>query len=318
MTRARDLARAEIIGSSPGIVAALARARQVAPTDLPVLIVGETGTGKELLARLVHQASGRPGPLVDVDCGALPDELIESLLFGHRRGAFTGAVEHSRGLIPEAHQGTLFMDELGSLSPRGQAKLLRVLETGAVRRVGEAGSHVVDFRLVATAQVELSDLIRSGHFRQDLMQRVSGVVIRLPSLGDRGNDVPLLARHFAQSEGLSMDDEAVSILARREWPGNIRELKWMVARSVLCAADGRIGKAAVEIALEMGPRQRTALEDVRAPVGDAMHLRALCREHSGDPDEVARAMGISRSTLYRRVRQAGLDLRAFKRSAATA
>jgi transcriptional regulator with PAS, ATPase and Fis domain len=306
-----------IIGSSPAVVTAVSMARKAASTDIPVLIVGETGTGKELLARLVHEESGRSGSLVAVDCGALPDELIESLLFGHRRGSFTGAVDNSRGLIAEADYGTLFMDELSSLSLRGQSKLLRVLETGAVRRVGDARSEVVGFRLVSTAQIGVAEMVGQGTFRDDLMQRVAGLVIRLPSLRERAEDIGLLAGHFASAEGLEMADEALALLSEREWPGNVRELKWMVARSALFATDGRIDAAAVDTALQMGPSQLISQVEEKPGI-DTMRLRALCETHSGDADEVARAMGIGRSTLYRRLRSAGLSLNSFRRRAASA
>jgi len=308
----------EIIGSSPAVVSAVALARHAAITDIPVLIVGETGTGKELLARLVHHASGRAGDLVAVDCGALPEDLMESLLFGHRRGAFTGAVEHSRGLICDADQGTLFMDELGSLSHRGQSKLLRVLETGVVRRVGESRSQMVGFRLVATAQKGLGDRVREGTFREDLMQRVAGIVIRLPSLRERGNDVSMLARHFAVTAGAELEDAAVELLSQRAWPGNVRELKWTVTRGALFAKEGRIDEAAINMALKMGPDQLDADGTHRAGEVDVLALRTLCKTHGGDADRVAQAMGVGRSTLYRHLRRAGISLHDFRRSVASA
>ncbi len=308
----------QLIGHCPAILTAIDLAKRIAPTNIPILIVGETGTGKELLARLIHENSGRHGSLVAVDCGALPDELIESLLFGHRRGAFTGAVEHSGGLVAEANEGTLFLDELGSLSVRGQSKLLRVLETGTVRRVGEARGRSVSFRLVGTAQHGLSDMLREGHFRDDLMQRLAGAVIKLPSLRDRGEDVIRLARHFAGCEGLRLEPAAAATLARRSWPGNVRELRWMVARCALFATNETIDVRAVGMALEVGPGQLASDGPITADPSSATQLRAVCRQHRGDADRVARALGIAKSTLYRRLKIAGIRLRAFRSRAESA
>jgi DNA-binding NtrC family response regulator len=301
-----------IVGSSPGLLAAVELATRVAPTNMPVLIVGETGTGKELLAQLIHELSGRDGLLVPIDCGTLPEELVESLLFGHRRGAFTGAFEHVRGLIAEADHGTLFLDELGSLSARGQAKLLRVLETGAVRRVGDVRSRIVGFRLVATAQPALSRMLVDGHFRDDLVQRVAGVVIELPALRERGEDVLLLARHFAEAEGLVLEEEAAAMLATRDWRGNVRELKSMVLRSALFATGQTIDRRAVAIAVQVG---LAGLGNGGAGVDETAGvaaLSAICRRCGGDPDLVAQALGTSRSGMYRRLKRAGLRLETFR------
>jgi len=306
-----------IVGSCPAIRAAVELARRAAPTDMPVLIIGETGTGKELLAHLVHHGGARTGRLVAVDCGALPDELVESLLFGHRRGAFTGAVEHSPGLMAEAEAGTLFMDELGSLSLRGQSKLLRALETGDIRRVGESKVRRVNFRLVATAQRGLSEMVEQGRFRGDLVQRLAGVVIQLPRLRDRGEDVALLAHHFADREGLSLEPDALSLLTRREWPGNVRELRWTMARCALFADDGVVSSHTVGAALEIGPAQLEAGARANGRHRE-IELRAVCEAHRGDAAEVARALGIGRSTLYRRLNRAGLRLRTFRARAHSA
>jgi DNA-binding NtrC family response regulator len=297
------------------LLAAVHLAQQVAPTDIPVLIVGETGTGKELLAQLIHRASGRHGDLVSIDCGALPDELAESLLFGHRRGAFTGAIEDVRGLIAEARSGTLFLDELGSLSLRGQAKLLRVLETGTVRRVGEASTRAVGFRLVATARHDLAELIHSGRFRDDLMQRVAGIVIQVPALRDRADDVNVLAAYFAQAEGLTLDDSAAARRAGREWPGNVRELKWTLARCALFATGDVIDQQVVDLASVAGPGG-LGYQPIHTDEGSGLvELRAVCQRFSGDPDRVAEALGITRSSMYRRLKRAGLRLGSFRRRA---
>lgn len=300
-----------IVGGDPRILAAKDLARRVARTSVPVLIVGETGTGKELLAHYIHGHSGRPGHLVDVDCGALPDDLIEGLLFGHRRGAFTGAVNHSRGLIAEADQGTLLLDELSSMPIRGQAKLLRVLETGRVRRVGDARAREVTFRVVATAQRSLSRQVAEGLFRADLAQRVAGVVIELPSLAQRVDDVPALVAHFAGLRGLTVEKTAVDFLASQPWPGNVRQLKWTITRCGFFAEDGAVGLSAVQGALETGLSVLTQPPSAH-PGSSARELVSLCRKYRGDGDRIAEAMGVGRATMYRRLREHGLSLRRFR------
>lgn len=303
-----------IIGASSGILAAVKMAEQIAPTNIPVLIMGETGTGKELFARHIHSRSGREGDLVCVDCGALPDELAESLLFGHDRGAFTGAVKQSLGLIAEAHLGTLFLDELGSLPIAGQAKLLRVLESGEVRRLGASSTQPAEFRLIATVQDDFPLLLQTGCFRRDLLQRVAGVIIRLPRLDDRAGDTVVLARHFARQAGVSLTPDAVDLLESRSWPGNVRELRWAIARSALFAKSGRIEAQDVQHALELGPQAILSPRNDEADVHERLrHLRAACEKHYGDPKRVATSLGIGRSTLYRWLGEASLNLADFRR-----
>jgi DNA-binding NtrC family response regulator len=308
-------ARQVMVGRSPSLLGAIDTARRLASIPLPLLIVGETGTGKELLAQYIHRLSRRQGPLVDVDCGAIPEDLFESILFGHRRGAFTGAVEHVEGIIERSHRGTLFLDELGSLPLRSQAKLLRVIETGEVRRLGGTRSQHVDFRLLATLQENGSDPVAEGRFRLDLMQRVAGAVIRVPPLAERSGDIVLLARHFAGRSGLRLERQAEEHLLSRAWPGNVRELKWAVERAVMFATDGVIGSLALEEALSLSP-SRLLCRGGMAPPSRLVELRAVCRAHRGNPEPIARAMGIGRSTLYRWLKEAGMELRHFKQPGA--
>jgi transcriptional regulator with PAS, ATPase and Fis domain len=300
-----------IVGSSAPLLTAIETAHRVAPTRLPVLIVGATGVGKELIARYVHQESGVEGQFVDLDCGALPEDLVEALLFGHKRGAFTGAVAHSEGLMELADGGTLFLDELGSLPLRGQAKLLRALETGEIRRVGATRPRRVSFRLVATMQDNAADLVREGGFRPDLFQRVAGAVIELPALAERPADVVPLARHFASCAGVEITSTAEAVLQTRGWPGNVRELRWTIERAALFAtAEGICGRA-IEAALAIGP-ERFLSQGGASELTRAGRLRAACLAHKGDTDGIARTLGIGRSTLYRWLSEAGLELRAFK------
>lgn len=306
--------RGSIVGEAPELVAATTLARRVAPMDIPVLIVGETGTGKELLANFIHGHSERAGPLVDVDCGAIPSDLMEALLFGHARGAFTGAIRQAKGLLVAADGGTLLLDEMANLPLAGQAKLLRVLESGRVRQVGGSDSRQVDFRIVATAQGALGGSVRSGGFRQDLFQRVAGVVIELPSLAARNSDIPLLADHFAALRKLQLTEDGKDFLREQAWPGNVRQLKWTITRSGLFAqGDGSVDRAALERALETGPGLvlRRAGDHTNGH-GTSHTLAALCRRHAGDVDRIAEDLGIGRSTLYRRVKRAGIDLGRFR------
>lgn len=301
-----------IVGSSPAILAALKMAERIAETEIPVLLMGETGTGKELFARHIHRHSGRDGRLVCVDCGALPTELTESLLFGHARGAFTGAVSESKGLISQANGGTLVLDELSSLPPRGQAKLLRVLETGMVRRVGGDRPRSANFRLVATVLDDFSELIESGGFRKDLLQRIAGMVIELPRLDERRGDVPILARHFADLHGVGITTGAEEVLDDQSWRGNVRELRWTVARSALFAGSDRIDVPAVQEALAAGPSAFLDGDVGATPSRRRQELRATCEAYEGDPDQVAEALGIARSTLYRWLKDVDLELRDFR------
>jgi DNA-binding NtrC family response regulator len=302
-----------IVGSSPAILAALKMAERLAPTEIPVLLVGETGTGKELLAGYIHERSGRSGEMVCVDCGVLPDGLAESLLFGHDRGAFTGAVARTEGLVRAADGGTLFLDELGSLPLGGQAKLLRALETGRTRRLGSTKARQSDFRIVATAQADFPQLLHAGSFREDLLQRVAGAIIRLPRLDDRRADTSALARHFAGLTGATLTEAAEQLLQEHSWPGNVRELRWTVHRAAALSGSDTIDVAEVEAALELGPRSvLTESRTEHSSYGRIAELRAACEVHEGDPDEIAAAMGISRATLYRRLADARIDLRNFR------
>jgi transcriptional regulator with PAS, ATPase and Fis domain len=312
-TRADEDWGAEIVGQSPGLLRAKEMVRRVARTDIAVLILGETGTGKELFTQYIHRLSGRTGPLVEIDCGAIPDDLFEGLLFGHRRGAFTGAVDTQSGMIELAHRGTLFLDELPSLSPRAQAKLLRVLETREVRRIGEVGSRRVAFRLVSTSQRSLGARVDAGDFRDDLLNRAAGFVIQLPALAERREDIPLLAHHFAGRCGVRLSVEAAAALGRWDWPGNVRQLKGLIERSAVFAPTGTIDQDALSFAVETGPRLLSARQAPQPPTGNgAAHLTAVCRRHGGDPEKIAEDLGIGRSTLYRWLRKSGLELRRFR------
>jgi len=222
-----------IVGVSPAIRRGLVVAERYARTRLPILLVGATGTGKELFAEHIHERSGRPGPLVDVNCCALPRDMVESLLFGHRRGAFTGAVDSTVGHVERSDGGTLFLDELASLVPDAQGKLLRVLESGETQPLGAATKRRVDLRVICAVQDDIWTALDAGRFRRDLFQRVAGVVIELPPLAARPEDIVPLAEHFANLQGRRLEGGVDSVLVNYPWPGNVRELRMAIERARL-------------------------------------------------------------------------------------
>jgi len=241
-----------IVGRSPCIRRALVLAERYARTRLPILVVGATGTGKELLAEYIHQRSGRPGPLVDVNCCALPRDMVESLLFGHRRGAFTGAVESTIGYVERSDGGTLFLDELAGLELSAQGKLLRVLETGYVEPLGAGANRRVDLRVVSAAQDTMARALAAERFRQDLFQRLAGVLIELLPLAARPEDVMPLAEHFAAAQGRRLEAGVQEELLSYGWPGNVRELRMALERAGELVGNGTLSRSAVAEAIELG------------------------------------------------------------------
>ena len=308
----------DLIGHSEKLQQVLRLIGKVAPTDSNVLIVGETGTGKELVARAVHDQSHRAEmPLVPVNCGALPENLIESELFGHRKGAFTGADEHRTGLLQVANGGSLFLDEIGELPKAMQAKLLRFLESGEVRRVGDNESYTCDVRVICATNRDLAKMVAAGEFREDLWFRVNTFEIPLPPLRERMEDIPLLARHLAARFGAprgSNDEifspEAIETLMEHTWPGNVRELANVIEHAlILCDA--------MPIRPEHLP-QRFLLRHVAIPFrpAGALNLRDLEMQtihealgrHNGNKPKAAEELGISLKTLYNKLNQsAGLS-----------
>ena len=295
-----------IVGRSEALLRGLALAERYAPTRLPILLLGETGTGKEEFARHMHALSGRRGALVDVNCAALPRDIVESLLFGHRRGAFTGAVEATTGFVARADRGTLFLDELGSFPPESQAKLLRVLETGEVPTLGADTLRMVDVRVVAAAQQSLVVAVRAGLFRPDLFERLAGVVIELPRLVDRLEDVVPIAEHFAAAVGKTLEPDVRAVLERYAWPGNVRELRFVIERATHLVPDGTLSAAAVAEAITLGaPRASTAWRSRRVELGDVLAAGPMNAWHA---ERMARALRIGRTTLFRILNAAGLTL----------
>ena len=305
-----------IIGTSPAMQEVFQTIRQVAPTRATVLIQGESGTGKELVARALHQCSPRAqGPFVPVHCAALAPTLLESELFGHEKGAFTGAVERRRGRFELADGGTLFLDEVGEIDPALQVKILRVLEERKFERVGGTETVEVDVRLVAATNRDLKKRVEEGAFREDLFYRLYVVNLTLPPLRERDGDIVLLAQHYlktlAAENGkavMGITPEAMDALTAHAWPGNVRELRNVIERMVVLGHGDRLGVRDLPAALRAAPghsgggaRTGTALRDAERQL-----IEEALRRHKGHRTRAARDLGISRRTLHRKLNEFGL------------
>lgn len=299
-----------ILGRSTAISKAIQYVERFAPTGLPILLVGATGTGKDLFARYIHSLSARTGELVDINCGALPKDMVESLLFGHRRGAFTGAVTDMPGLVTRASAGTLFLDELCSLGSEAQVKLLRVLETGEVRALGDTRNVPVEFRLIAAVQEDFGARLESGAFREDLYHRIAGVVVHLPRLCERTGDIALLAAFFAARHGRALGPGAAALLERHTWPGNVRELRTVIDRAALLADGDMLDTTAIAEALGHGTFRSPSNGGLfAADLERRLGLLAACSANGWDAPRICAALGVSRATLYRRLKNEGISLR---------
>jgi len=302
-----------IVGASPAIRRALVIAERYARTRLPVLLVGATGTGKELFAEHIHERSGRPGPLVDVNCCALPRDMVESLLFGHRRGAFTGAVESSVGHVERSDGGTLFLDELASLVLESQGKLLRVLESGEMQPLGAPAKRRVDLRVICAVQDDIWTALDAGRFRRDLFQRVAGVVIELPPLAARREDIVPLAEHFANLQGRRLEGGVETILLNYAWPGNVRELRMAIERAGELVEDGTVPPQAVAEAIALGgpgPSTSGGGGQVLSSFPTRDDLLAVLDRTDWDVDRAATALQIGRTTFFKRLKALGISMRA--------
>jgi DNA-binding NtrC family response regulator len=293
-------APAEIIGDSPQMHEIFRLIARVGPTDKPILIQGESGTGKELVARALHEASTLADkPLVVINCAALPETLLESELFGYEKGAFTGAVGMKPGLFEVADGGTLFIDEIGELALALQAKLLRVLEDGTLRRVGSVKERRVRVRLLAATNRDLLEEVNAKRFREDLFYRVNVLTIHLPSLRGRAGDLPLLVKHFVGDEW-KLDREVIPILERYSWPGNVRQLHNAIDRAKILADDDCIRVENLPPEIVDSARRRPHLSgDVDLDTVTRQHVLETYRRHSNNKARTARALGIGRRTLYR-------------------
>jgi DNA-binding NtrC family response regulator len=307
----------EIVGETAPVREILAMVRRVAAVDSPVLIHGESGTGKELVARAIHHNSRRATrPFVSVNCGALTETLLESELFGHKRGSFSGAIASRVGLFEAAHEGTLFLDEIGEMSPAMQVRLLRALDSGEIRRVGEERSFHVDVRIVAATNKDLRKEATAGRFRWDLYYRVTTVVITVPPLRERAGDIPLLARHFLgqvarAGNAVQFSKDAVDQLMQYPWPGNIRELRNLIERLQILHQGEEVTPA--DLPAEFS-RVRAAPEAVEtaAPVlvplaeVERRHVERVLSATGWNKARAARVLDIDIKTLNKKIRDTGL------------
>jgi transcriptional regulator with GAF, ATPase, and Fis domain len=321
-----------IVGEESGLQSVMDRVERVARSDVPVLIFGETGTGKEVMARAIHTRSARSsGPFMRVNCGAIPAELIDSQLFGHERGSFTGATDTHRGWFERSDRGTLFLDEIGELPLAAQVRLLRVLQDGTFERVGGQHSMAVDVRIVAATHRDLSGMVREGRFREDLWYRLAVFPISLPPLRERPEDIPALARHFASRAATRFGlpprmptPEDISILVSYAWPGNVRELIAVMDRAAILGDGHRL-----EVAKALGvqtsqPTVRTESPVSAAPsAGPVMELDEAMRRHIETalsatrgriegPSGTAAMLNINPHTLRARMRKLGIDWKRFR------
>jgi len=311
--------RSEIITASPAMDALLAEARLAAQSGAALLIQGESGTGKELLARAIHRASPRRDkPFVAINCGAIPAELLESELFGHVKGAFTGAGRDHPGLFLSAEGGTVFLDEIGDMPAPLQVKLLRVLQEGEVRPVGATETRPVDVRILSATHRNLEEAIVSGEFREDLYYRLNVVTLTLPPLRERREDIPLLARHFLAALTEKYDrrihgfaPDALDMLTAADWPGNIRQLHNVLEQCVALCTTSTIPASLVSRALRDKPAEIQPLAEARSAF-ERDYLITLLKLTRGQVSEVARLAGRNRTEVYRLLQRHGLTPALFK------
>jgi DNA-binding NtrC family response regulator len=309
-----------IIGESPALRSVVENARKVAGSEAFVLIQGASGTGKELLAHLIHNESARKDrPFVAVNCASIPDQLLESELFGHEKGSFTSAYSAKQGLVEVADGGTLFLDEVGDISPPTQAKLLRFLETGEFRRVGGTASMRVDVRVVSATNKDLQREVQEGRFREDLLYRLNVVSIQLPPLKDRMEDIPLLVEYFIRKKSKSkikrIDPEALAMLSRYHWPGNVRELEHVIEGAVALSQGDTIGpedlwinpalarhpSASTTTGADNGSSELLSLEEL-----ERVHIERALKRFSWNRAKTAQALGITTKTLYLKIKRYNL------------
>jgi two-component system, NtrC family, nitrogen regulation response regulator NtrX len=324
----QQLGGAGIVFSGEKMRKLMAQVERVAASETRVCILGETGTGKELIARTIHEKSNRrDGPYVTLNCAAVPAELIESELFGHEKGSFTGAASRHVGKFEQANDGTLFLDEIGDMPLAMQAKLLRVLEQGEVERIGGDKPVKVNVRVVVATHRKLEEQVRQGAFRQDLFHRIFVFPITLPPLRERPEDIPALVEHFAAQivkqngwKEISIDPEAIHALERQSWPGNIRELRNVVERLLLFAEENRVTEATVRAAMPVqaageGGTAVTGTGTLSERVEQVERQMILdeIKRHNQNITNTAKALGLERSHLYKKCQQLGIDLRELRK-----
>lgn len=318
--RGRAESESALLGESPAMRRLQEEIARIAPTDARVLIAGENGTGKELVARALHRLSARAeSPLVEVNCAAIPEELIESELFGHVRGSFTGAAEDRRGKFEEADGATLFLDEVGDMSAKTQAKVLRALQEGRFTRVGGGHQIVSDTRVLSATNKNLQEEIHRGAFREDLYFRLAVVPLNVPPLRERAEDVPILAHHFLSEASIrfgrrpkSLSPSALEALQAYRWPGNVRELKNLVERMMILSPAEEI--RAEDLPSEVRDAEPSNVLLADAPLRDARddferrYILAALRRHRGNVTRTAEALVVERSNLYRKLKGYGIEV----------
>jgi DNA-binding NtrC family response regulator len=312
-----------LVGDSAPLASLRALVERAAPSDVPILVVGENGTGKELVARAIHELSPRRAqPFVRMNCAAVPAELVESELFGHEKGSFSGAVAQRRGRFEQADGGTLFLDEIGDMPSAMQAKLLRVLQDGEVTRVGGTGEIRVDVRLISATNRDVDTMLADGRFREDLYYRISTLTLRAPPLRERPGDVPALALHFAAAacrrnlwKPRHIAPEALELLRSQPWRGNVRELRNVVERALILSEADPLTAEDLRAALPASPATRPAAAPTQGALRDLVDsferdvIRERLRAMGGHVTNAARSLGLERSHLYKKCKQLGIDMR---------
>jgi two-component system, NtrC family, nitrogen regulation response regulator NtrX len=317
----------ELVWKGEAMRRVMAQVERVAASETRVCILGETGTGKELVARTLHEQSARAsGPFVTLNCAAVPAELIESELFGHEKGSFTGAAGRHLGKFEQAERGTIFLDEIGDMPLQMQAKLLRVLEENEVERVGGEKAIRVDVRVVVATHRDLESQVKEGKFRQDLFHRIYVFPLVLPPLHERREDIPTLVEHFSAQvsaqngwKSVPFTPEAIARLQAHPWPGNVRELRNMVERLMLLAPNGKVDLETVELALPPATVSAVSNEHGTRPLAERVQgferdvILAELKQHNYNVTSAAKALHVERSHLYKKAEQLGIDLRAVRR-----
>ena len=310
----------ELVGQSPAFVRLVDNATRFAESESFILIQGASGTGKELIANLIHRRSSRNNrPFVAVNCASIPDALLESELFGHEKGAFTNAFASKQGLVEVANGGTLFLDEVGDISPAIQPKLLRFLETGEFRRVGGTNQLQVDVRVVSATNKHLRDEVAAGRFREDLLYRLNVIMLPVPSLQERADDIPLLSEYFLKQKAKSknvktLSPGAVRLLQEYHWPGNVRELEHVIEGAILLSAGDVIGENDLQLSVHRPALPSPVFEPPPPGTGatleelERVHINRVLQENNFNRARTAELLGISKKTLYLKIKRYGLSV----------
>jgi len=306
----------EFVATSDSMIKILETLEKVIPTKSNIIILGESGTGKGLIAEMIHcNSPRRDKPFISINCSAIPDGLLESELFGYKKGAFTGAVSDKLGLIPLAHQGTLFLDEIGDMPVSLQAKLLKILETGEVYPLGDTKPRIVDVRIISATNMDIENRIKEGRFREDLYWRLNVIEIKIPPLRERKDDIEVLVKHFTDKFSAEhkknvkgIDKHAMSLLLGYSWPGNVRELRNVIERAVVLAEGEYITPENLPDKLKKAEREikPSKLKAYLSDYEKALLIK-LYESHSRDKEETARALGIDLATLYRKFKKYGIE-----------